>query len=211
MNHKALSLLPDPIELSYFAVEVHGLAVAKGWWEPREGVDEYSLIAEKTVMVTSEVAEVIELYRRRTPILHVWYDLGGVKETITATQERCTALRDFIENGVVTSKPEGIPIELADVLIRLLDLIMFEREESVNDLATAAKKALTECSSAFLTSHLPAMLNAVQGALYEGGTAEAAMLTLCLGAELGIPMLDAARAKHTYNATRERRHGGKLC
>ena len=80
---------------------VHRLAVEKGWWgEPGGGkitkiVDEE--FGMKMALIHSEVSEALEEYR------------AGNKLTL-------------IYRETPDSKPEGIPIELADVVIRVLDL-----------------------------------------------------------------------------------------
>lgn len=75
--------------------EVHELAVSNGWWP--EGTDS-RIIPEKLALIHSEVSEALEEYR-----------VGNL--------EACT----FSESG----KPEGFGIELADAMIRILDLAQF--------------------------------------------------------------------------------------
>ena len=74
-------------------LEVHQTALEHGWWD--DGVESRNTL-ELLMLVVCEVAEAAEHYR----------DGRGVNEIF------------FHENG----KPDGIPIELADVLIRIMDL-----------------------------------------------------------------------------------------
>lgn len=72
---------------------VHSLAVSKGWYEDLDDVEDPTWLGARLALVHSEVSEALECVR--------------------------TGDRDirFREDG----KPEGLPIELADALIRILD------------------------------------------------------------------------------------------
>jgi NTP pyrophosphatase (non-canonical NTP hydrolase) len=72
---------------------VHALARDKGWWDG-ENPTSAQAIGAKLALVHSEVSEALECVRSRAS--------DGVS----------------LENG----KPEGLPIELADAIIRILDL-----------------------------------------------------------------------------------------
>jgi len=77
--------------------EIHALAVEKGWWsDPDSGepVDPVRRIPEALCLVHAEVSEALEEYRRGR--LEPWTGEGG--------------------------KPEGFSVELADAVIRILDL-----------------------------------------------------------------------------------------
>jgi NTP pyrophosphatase (non-canonical NTP hydrolase) len=109
--------------------EIHQLALDKGWWEPeqRDGMSTNAVLA-KLALIHSEVSEAVEEVRV-TPV------------------EQLVAVH-YSDLG----KPEGFAVELADVVIRALDL----------------------------------------------------------AAALGINLDEVIREKHTYNAMRSHRHGGKL-
>lgn len=77
--------------------DVHALAREKGWWtDPETGaeVDAEKRIPEAIALVHSELSEALEEYRRGT--LATYY--------------------------AATGKPEGFAVELADAVIRILDL-----------------------------------------------------------------------------------------
>lgn len=77
--------------------EIHDLAVEQGWWsDPDSGepVDPVRRIPEALCLVHSEVSEALEEYRRGK--LDPYLGIGG--------------------------KPEGFGVEVADAVIRILDL-----------------------------------------------------------------------------------------
>ena len=73
--------------------KVHKTATDHGWGAvvPQ---DNPAIFAEKMLLVISEISEALEAFRSSHPLDRIWY------------------------NG---NKPEGIPIELADAVIRILD------------------------------------------------------------------------------------------
>lgn len=73
--------------------QVHALARAKGWYEGRD-VSDPNVLGSMLALIHSEVSEALEDVR--TGDVHLWFD----------------------DNH----KPCGVPAELADVLIRTLDL-----------------------------------------------------------------------------------------
>lgn len=75
--------------------DIHELAIAKGWYEGVANPDDVTWIGARLALVHSEVSEALECVRRGE-----------------------TALRIDFPSG----KPEGLPSELADVIIRVLDL-----------------------------------------------------------------------------------------
>lgn len=112
------------IGLNELAEEIHYTAVEKGWWpaaEPGNGVDidmksaPDRNFAELLMLVVSEAAEALEEYRGGAPISKMLYE------------DPCTDFNDRSEEpghcpqGKLL-KPVGIPSELADIIIRVLDI-----------------------------------------------------------------------------------------
>ncbi len=81
--------------LTHLASILHQAQVDKGFWEDFEN-NWLTMIDRSLMLIVGEVAEAHEEYRSNNDPLHVYYR----------------------ENG----KPEGFSFELADVLIRTLDL-----------------------------------------------------------------------------------------
>lgn len=90
---------PTPLPLNAYRDDIHETAIEKGWWEnPPE-------LGTSLMLVVTEVAEAMEEHRlgyAPDVVRHLW---GAAESAI----------------GVVP-KPEGIPTELADVIIRVLDI-----------------------------------------------------------------------------------------
>lgn len=104
-----LSPLPDLI------AEAHACAVEKGWWEVdhpyKVGADARKAKAEADLptylcLIHSEVSEALEAYRTPNPM----HDITDGSEDVWAWTRH-------------DGKPEGILSELADVVIRVFDLV----------------------------------------------------------------------------------------
>ena len=83
--------------------EVHELAREKGWWDGVSYQDAVKLIPEKIALIHSELSEALEAYRSipaKTPV------------------DECLLERYLDSNG----KPDGFVVELADAIIRIMDL-----------------------------------------------------------------------------------------
>lgn len=71
--------------------QAHENSLKKGWWETERS------FLEVLALIHSEVSEALEEYRKGKGITDIYVDSSN------------------------PNKPEGIPIELADVLIRIFD------------------------------------------------------------------------------------------
>lgn len=80
--------------MNQLQIEIHALAREKGWWpDPASN----TVIPAKLMLIVSEAAEALEEFRDPKNDLMMWTDRA-------------------------TRKPCGFGIELADVIIRVLDL-----------------------------------------------------------------------------------------
>lgn len=83
---------------------VHENAVAHGWWEQERELPEILMLC------VSELAEALEEYRAGKP--NIYYNVEG-EEILYADGEACEKHE--------RRKPEGVAVELADCMIRILD------------------------------------------------------------------------------------------
>lgn len=99
-------------------------AFAHGWYEKYmkpEG-SEFNVLGERNfgevmALITSEVSEAFEAYRDGDPVTEIKYGYKIPYEGTLFSEDPSDA---FGQIGVL-GKPEGVPAELADVLIRVFD------------------------------------------------------------------------------------------
>lgn len=103
---------------------VHTLATEKGWWDgvPRDDAGRVQMtpdqILAKLMLIVSEAAEACECVRVSDMEARGGEFVGCPKEVATA---RIVPAGGDVVHGQIT-KPEGFPIELADIVIRCFDL-----------------------------------------------------------------------------------------
>ena len=180
--------------LNDFARDVNQLAHDKGWYEGTRPV------CNQLFLVNSELAEAGEEFRAGHALNLVYEGAGG--------------------------KPEGFPVEIADALIRLLDAAVE---------AKADVDAILNRMDFFPFEDPPSLLGRLLDLQYEvcllthqwyinledegevvwdletgEFLAEAVDSLFDVARVAGFDLLEVARRKHAYNATRPHRHGGKL-
>lgn len=99
------------LDINEFAKEVHQNAKGHGWW------DEERSFGDIIALCHSELSEALEEYRNGKPLLYGKTD-GKCGNCISDICD-CEDLRDTPE--CKKYKPEGIAVELADCIIRILD------------------------------------------------------------------------------------------
>jgi NTP pyrophosphatase (non-canonical NTP hydrolase) len=114
--------------------EVHELARSKGWWDdcidPDWGTHyvSHQRIAVALALIHSEVSEALE--EVRDDHLQTYWVRKSMEDRIfSETAEKAEAI-------AAGYKPEGLPIELADVIIRVLDLcgaLEIDIEQAIED------------------------------------------------------------------------------
>lgn len=105
------------LDFEDLAEVIHENAKQHGWW------DEQRSFPEILALIHSEVSEALEEYRNGRALTEIYYHctLDGVNadDECADTEKECYFRTG--EEWCDKAKPEGIPIELADVIIRILD------------------------------------------------------------------------------------------
>ena len=186
--------------------EAHAIAKEHGWWdEPRTFGD---LIA----LVHSELSEALEAYRERELEAYTPPDdvIGQPGKLGTTRQPHPFPGVGGYVNVKVSTKPEGVAIELADVVIRVAD--MAEWYEWALKIETDIWPLYSPVSSSF--GGWIAELHHRVSLAYDNPDkiwrlSRVVTLVQQMAAHYGIDLDAAIEAKMEYNRTREYRHGGK--
>ena len=102
--------------LNEFAQEVHQVSVDHGWY------DNPPSTPERLMLMVSELSEALEEYRNRKPNQYVVRT-----EPFIARDGYADVMCEEISQWNPNEKPEGIGVELADCVIRILDFCAAER------------------------------------------------------------------------------------
>ena len=182
------------MNLTEFSQEIHQNAIEHGWCEkPRT-------FGELIALCHAELSEALEEFRANRPMEYV---------DDTETGERITDPALFAGR-----KPEGISVEMADCLIRILDCAAemgwdCDRVRSmgflyakVRDLPACIAELHHDLSDAWF------VYNAISGGR-TGLFDCASKIVYWLERNYGADWMDMVRRKHEFNKTRPYRHGGK--
>lgn len=158
---------------------IYELAKSKGWW-PRP-------FGESIALLHSELSEALE----------EWRDGHGFNEIRYASP---------VQMPVKLRKPEGIPIEMADFAIRLMDLA---ESEEVTLKSINYEVYEPEENFACTISGLHKNVSQLHQGRHGGWNYLWALISaVCKFYQ--IPLFRAINLKHAFNQTRDFRHGGKL-
>lgn len=104
------------MNINELAKEVHENAVAHGWWEKPP------TLPEALCLIHAELSEALEEYREGNPLIYGTCALAAEDCKYSGVCDRVG--RPGEGEGVDgPCKPEGIAVELADVILRTLDLM----------------------------------------------------------------------------------------
>lgn len=177
------------------AAIIHENAVAHGWWDKERS------FAEIVALIHSELSEALEEYRSGRPML--WHEEQGTA-TLYANGEEYEKFTQY--------KPEGIVVELADAVIRILDYCG-KRGLDIEE-ALAARRAGFD---AYTLPELVAECHYLLSMAYRNVEPRSLYFAECISLiafwikENGGDLDEAIVLKHEYNKSRPYRHGGKQC
>lgn len=184
--------------------EIHKTAREKGWW------DNERTPGEIYALIHSEISEAVECARNGEP--PVWYNSEESKKLIYGeNQDYVTAwsIKDFPQNG---EKPQGELIELADVVIRILDYAE-SRGYKLKSAYQHEKVCFPNRLNFYMELH--AYISDAYGVSAKVNESESEVLHDAITFVDGFcknenwDLWKAVRCKMGYNKTREHRHGGK--
>lgn len=188
---------------------VHAYAREKGWWD--EGIEKRN-VPQMLLLIKSELIEAHEEHRKADSVLTKIY---------------------FGEGS--PPKPEGFPIEVADAVIRILDLVqalhsvieaprlkqVFMNACAVSryvaiqgEIADNVGEALDDATDAISNARKNAYAASIAGpdafrACLIGGLIPVVGFLFRMCDAYNINLGDAVAIKHTYNGSRPYRHGNK--
>lgn len=179
-----------------FAKEVHQVAVEHGWYDKKPS------FAEMVVMFHSELSEAVAEYRAgnrirpEQPTPMVYYSGGGC---IATTPTKCC------------TKPEGVAVELADCILRILDTLA-EAGVDIDDKIGHCPSEPDTISTIAMCHYLisKAYIQEVEMEKAYGWLVICIEIIMDWAARNGVDMEAILRAKHEYNKTRPYLHGGKV-
>ena len=103
------------MNLNEWSKEIHAVSVAHGWWEKAPS------FGEIVALCHSELSEALEEHRVHQPMMYrVCERYGCICSESTAKECSTFRIGNCKELGA-DNKPEGIAVEMADCLIRILD------------------------------------------------------------------------------------------
>jgi len=194
------------------ALAVHQNAVEHGWWDKERDA------AEIFALIHSELSEALEEYRNARPMIYYPCNAGGVcvddrrEENVSCGSRIYNPENPDAPCSAKSKKPEGIAVELADCVIRILD---YCGKEQIN-----IGGELSERRAGFDSYTLPVLVNAchclIAGA-YEKEKETPVYFAECIAVirfwceENGVELEEIIGIKHEYNKSRPYRHGGKKC
>ena len=190
--------------------EAHSIAKDHGWW------DEERSFGDLIALVHSELSEALEAYRERELEAYTPPDdvIGQPGKLGTTRQPHPFPGVGGYVNVKVSTKPEGVASELADVVIRVADMAEWHRID-LEDLVGQVRNNYS-LSGSFGTNIAEAhYLLAIAWDEYQCGGRWPHHLGLVtayifrMAAHYGIDLDAAIAAKMEHNRTRSYRHGGK--
>ena len=175
-------------------VESFKIATEKGWHETERS------LSAITLLMQSEVAEIVEEYRKHKGIGEIWYEVHHSKGGV-----------DVTTIGGPGDKPCGIPVEIADMVIRVADYCGKKGYDlEANYVQTPEPKYTAEFEELLARINFSlsqAWANILPGT--EFWLAMAVRYAFETAKACEIDLWAVIEEKAAFNRTRPRRHGGK--
>jgi hypothetical protein len=193
----------------------HMISVEKGWATNEGDPRSFATI---TALNHSELSEALEEWRNNKPVDEIYYEVT-IKDqpdvpSVVLSQENWKPAR---ETGRYNGKPCGIPIELADFIIRIAqhvgtahtiqELMHAYRDESHLAMPLIFDIYLADAHSA--TSKAYDATKTGQSSMKFHWLAASIKMTFGFCERSGIDLWAAIDEKEAYNRTRPHKHGGK--
>ena len=104
------------MDINAMVVEVHENAKAHGWWDGEERT-----FGELIALCHSELSEALEEYRNGHAPAQQYYQCKS-HDTRQTCPDKYDGCQHGENKGCGQRKPEGVPSELADAVIRIMDM-----------------------------------------------------------------------------------------
>lgn len=182
----------DTIRLNDLTTEIHEWAKSKGWWEPPKSFE------EQLALYHSEVSEALEHFREGHEPDQVFY-------THPAGSTFSPGYPGYVtQDRISIPKPDGIPVELADLVIRALDTCGYYQWRL---LAFRIPRLDTSKTFGEHVYYLHRLISETVQTPWSISAIIAATKGVCDVYQIDLEY--AIGIKMTYNQTRSQRHGGK--
>ena len=192
------------MDLKALQREAHAIAKDHGWWDTER------TFGDCIALVHSELSEALEAYRERELEAYTPPDdvIGQPGKLGTTRQPHPFPGVGGYVNVKVSTKPEGVASELADVVIRVADMAEWYGVE-LDDAVEAFGKDVAPMEGSFgdwITVGHVLLSRVAQNGFAVGGFVKHIRY---MAAHYGIDLDAAIELKMAYNRTRPHRHGGK--
>lgn len=185
-----------------FAQEVHQVAAEKGWWDEPVSFDDFIL------MCHCELSEAVEEWRKGRPNFYYPCELDDGGPCTTDNNGDYCALGTDSPCEHRGTKPEGVAVELGDVILRILDWL-----GSKDGVHSPIAPAYPKLPFSLIVNQLHATLVKAWSdddeSVIEMRLCCIVSIILAWAEREGVDMEAVLREKHEFNKTRDYRHGGK--
>lgn len=194
------------MNLNEFAKEVHQNAISHGWWG-----EEYT-DAAAIALIHAEISEAFEEWRANRPMVYHMCTVDGE----ICEPEKCSYwIGNDCDAGSICEKPEGIAVELIDVVLRILDTAEAWDVEISEKEYYYTPDTIQEMELPELIVYLHYEASIIHRQTWYDGNPTGEHLSRIVTAILtwlrahDIDPEPLMLEKHNYNKTRPYKHGGK--